>query len=47
MRIAFKPTSTIGVKQRTVTREGEEVRRLCWRRRPGRCGCGRRQQGRR
>jgi hypothetical protein len=26
MRIAFKPTSTIGIKQRTVTRDGEEVR---------------------
>jgi hypothetical protein len=26
IRVAFKPTSTIGIKQKTVTREGEEVR---------------------
>jgi chorismate synthase len=25
VRVAFKPTSTIGVKQKTVSREGEEV----------------------
>lgn len=25
IRVAFKPTSTIGVKQKTVTREGEET----------------------
>ncbi len=25
IRVAFKPTSTIGVKQRTVTRDGQET----------------------
>ena len=25
MRVAFKPTSTIGIKQHTVTRDGKEV----------------------
>lgn len=25
IRVAFKPTSTIGIKQKTVTREGEET----------------------
>ena len=25
MRVAFKPTSTIGIKQETVTRDGKEV----------------------
>jgi chorismate synthase len=30
IKVAFKPTSTIGIKQNTVTREGEEVRAWAW-----------------